>query len=336
MLTRRHLCSALLGAFSGFGMRPSRAADYPDGPVRIVVPAVASGGTDILARIVARQLGERWRRPVTVENLPGASGGIAARAVMRSARDGRMLLMGSTGALMAAARGPDGSLAETFDVTQHLAPIILVAAPPYVVTINPVVPARTIEALISLARERAAAGVPLRYGTSGIGAASHLTAVLFERDAKVALTHVPLLGTGAAMEELLAGRIDLLFSPPQTVSGSIESGRLVGIATTGASRSPLFPTIPTVAEGGVAGFEAVGWFGLLASRGTPSDIVDRIAGDVALLLGDPTIRATLAELGAVPEPSSPEAFGRYINADVEKWTRLLKDAGATVPGGRQR
>lgn len=324
MINRRLACSALAGA-TLFAL--GRTAGTGDAAVRIVIPAVGSGGTDILARLIAGELERQWRRPVTVENMPGAAGGIAARAVMRAAPDGSTLLMGSTGTLMAAASGADGRLPATYRVTEQFAPIVLVAAPPYVVTLHPSVPARTVAELIGLARARQAEGRPLRYGSSGSGAASHLTAVLFEKEAEVVLQHVPLLGTGAAIEELLTGRIDLLFGPPQTVRDSIAAGRLIAVATTGPERSPAFPDVPTVAESGLPGFESVGWFGLLAPRDTPARTVEGIAADVAALLGRPELRARLARLGATAQPSTPAAFAAFIDADVAKWSRLLAATG---------
>ncbi|RAI45677.1 Bug family tripartite tricarboxylate transporter substrate binding protein [Rhodoplanes roseus] len=328
MLSRRIFCSALLGPMLLAGAGTTRATEAPPGPTRIIVPAVSSGGTDILARLIARELAARWGVPVTVENMPGAAGGVAARRVMRAAPDGRTLLMASTGTLMAAASGADGGLAAQFDVTEYFAPVVLVAAPPYVVTLNPAVPTRTVGDLITFARARRAEGRPLRYGTSGSGAASHLTAVLFQKEAQVEFAHVPLLGTGAAMQELLAGRIDLLFAPPQTVRGSVDVGWLVAVATTGATRSPLFSDVPTVAESGVPGFESIGWFGLIAPHGTPSPIVGRIASDTAEILQQPELLATLANIGTALQPSTPAAFAHFINEEVAKWTHLLRDAGA--------
>lgn len=328
MLDRRRVCSALIGAATGVAVLPARADDLPAGPVRIIVPAVGSGGSDILARLLATRLTDLWRRSVVAENVPGASGGIAARTVLRSPADGRTLLMGSTGALMAAASGVDGGLASEFRVTEHFAPIALVAAPPYVLTLHPSVRASTVQSLIRLARDREAARTPLRYGSSGSGAASHLTGVLFQQQAGVLLEHVPLLGTGAAMQELLAGRIDILFAPPPTIRETVEDGRLLAVATTGRTRSPSFPAIPTLAESGLPDFESVGWFGLLAPRGTPDAAVARIADDVGTLLQRTDMRDRLAALGTTPQPTSPTAFARYIDADIAKWTALLIATGA--------
>jgi tripartite-type tricarboxylate transporter receptor subunit TctC len=318
-------CAMVLAALAVAAPAQSPAPAYPTKTVHMVVPFAPGGGTDVLARIVAQKLNEAWGQPFVIENQPGASGGIGTRGVMRAAPDGYTLLMASTGALMAAASGPGGSVVTDFDVTQHLVPVTLVAAPPYVITINPQVPADTVAALITLARERAGKNEPLTFGSSGVGAASHLTGELFQKDAGIKLQHVPYKGTGQAVNDLLGGQIDLMFAPPQTVQPLVEGGKLKALATTGPVRSPLFPALPTVAESGVPGFDSVGWFGLLAPPGTPAAVVTKINAAVVALLGQPDVREKLAALGAEPQPQTPEQFARYINDDVAKWSRLLRD-----------
>jgi tripartite-type tricarboxylate transporter receptor subunit TctC len=308
----------------------ARAQDYPAHTVRVIVPFAAGGGTDVLARIVAQRLQDKWGQTFVVENQPGASGGTGTRAVMRAAPDGYTLLMASTGALMASA-GSDGG---AFDVTQHLAPVTLVAAPPYVVTVNPGIAADTIAGLVAVARQRGS-GNSLTFGSSGAGAASHLTGVLFQKDAGIEMLHVAYRGTGPAVNDLVGGHIDVMFAPPQTVQPLVEAGKLKAIATTGRVRSPLFPKLPTVVEGGVQGFEAVGWFGLLAPPQTPPAIVGKLNAEVVALLDTPEIREKLAALGAEPQPQTPKQFGQYINADIAKWTRVMREI-AQQPAGKDK
>ena len=229
-----------------------QANDYPVRTLRIIVPFAAGGGTDVLARIVAQRLQDRWGQSVIIENQAGGSGGIGTKAVMRAAPDGYTLLMASTGALMAAATSHGGS--DDFDVNQHLAPITLIAAPPYVITIHPKIGAATVTDLVRIARERGV-GSSLTFGSSGAGAASHLTGVLFQKETGIEMLHVAYRGTGPAVNDLLGGHIDVMFAPPQTVQPLVEAGKLKAIATTGLVRSPLFPDLPTVAESGVPGFE---------------------------------------------------------------------------------
>ena len=329
MLRAAMFCLALVGAAT-----PVTAQDYPARTVRLIVPFAAGGGTDVLARIIAQRLQERWGQPFVIENQPGGSGGIGTRSVIRAAPDGYTLLMASTGALMAAASSLGSG---AFDVNQHLAPVTLVAAPPYVITVHPEIPAATAADLVRIAGERKAAGRnSLTFGSSGAGAASHLTGELFQKEAGIEMLHVPYKGTGPAVNDLLSGQIDVMFAPPQTVQPLVDAGKLKAIATTGSIRSPLFPKLPTVSESGVPGFESVGWFGLLAPPRTPAAIVNKLNGEVTALLETPDIRERLAALGAQPQPQTPQQFGAYINSDIAKWSRLMRDIESRQPGDKEK
>src|SRR5438128_392298 len=244
------------------------AASYPDHTIKIVVPFAAGGGTDVLARIIAQHLNSKWGQPVVVENQPGASGAIGARAVIKAAPDGYTLLMASTGALMAVSSGGDGP----FDVNTVLAPIAIGAAPPYLLVVNPKLPAQTTADLIRLAKEKPEG---LTFGSSGVGAASHLSGLLFATETGTKLLHVPYKGTGPAVTDLLGGRIDLMFAPGPVVQQFVQSGQLRALGVTDTKRSRFYPDVPTVADD-VPGYESVGWFGLLAPRGTPPEIVRQI------------------------------------------------------------
>src|SRR6266540_3913286 len=228
------------------------AQPFPAKPVRMVVPFPPGGGADALARLMAPELAGMWKQQVIVENKPGASGHIGADHVAQSPADGYTLLMSST-----------ASLAER-NVSQF-APVTLVSASPYVVTANPQVQASNVRELIALARANPG---KLSFGSSGTGAASHLSAELFKRMAGVDMLHVPYKGTGQAVTDLLAGQIDLLFAPAQTVMPHVRAGKLKALATTGPRRPEELPDLPTVAQT-VPGYSAVGWFGLLAPVATP-------------------------------------------------------------------
>lgn len=309
---------------------PVMAAGYPDHAIKMVVPFAPGGGTDVLGRIIGQRLSEEWGQPVVVENQPGASGGIGTLAVAKADPDGYTLLMDSTGGLMAAAAAlaPDGH----FDVTKFFAPITVVAAPPYLVVVNPNVKATSIAELIKLARDKPKG---LTFGSSGVGAASHLSGVLFEKDANIEMLHVPYRGTGPAVTDLLGGRIDLMFSPSTTVQAMIESGRLRVLATTGAKRSKFFPNVPTVAESGLPGYESVGWFGLLAPAHTPPEIVAKLNKAVVAIMAEKSVIDRMAALGAEPEPQTPEEFARYINADIAKWDTLVTERHIVMPGAKK-
>jgi tripartite-type tricarboxylate transporter receptor subunit TctC len=306
---------------------PASAADYPNHAIKIIVPFAAGGGTDVLARIIAQNLNSKWGQPVVVENQPGASGAIGTRAVMKAPPDGYTLLMASTGALMAVSSGGDGP----FDVDKVLAPIAIGAAPPYLLVVNPTLPVNSTADLIRLAGERPEG---LTFGSSGVGAASHLSAVLFGSDAGIKLLHIPYKGTGPAVTDLLGARIDLMFAPGPVVQQFVQSGQLKALGVTDTRRSKFYPDVPTVAESGVPGYESVGWFGLLAPAGTPPEIVKQINQAIVAAMDTQEFRDHLATLGAEPKPQAPEEFGRYINADVAKWSKLVKDNDVQLPGGK--
>ncbi|HEU0082464.1 MAG TPA: tripartite tricarboxylate transporter substrate binding protein, partial [Bradyrhizobium sp.] len=210
------LLAAALSLFA-LAMQAS-AASYPDRTIKIVVPFAAGGGTDVLARIIAQHLNSKWGQPVVVENQPGASGAIGTRAVMKAAPDGYTLLMASTGALMAVSSGGDGA----FDVNNVLAPIVIGAAPPYLLVVNPELPVQSAADLIRLAKEKPDG---LTFGSSGVGAASHLSGLLFATETAIKLLHVPYKGTGPAVTDLLGGRIDLMFAPGPVVQQFVQSGQ---------------------------------------------------------------------------------------------------------------
>ncbi|HEU0082947.1 MAG TPA: tripartite tricarboxylate transporter substrate-binding protein, partial [Bradyrhizobium sp.] len=223
--------------------------------------------------------------------------------------------------------GGDGA----FDVNNVLAPIVIGAAPPYLLVVNPKLPVQSAADLIRLAKEKPDG---LTFGSSGVGAASHLSGLLFATETGIKLLHVPYKGTGPAVTDLLGGRIDLMFAPGPVVQQFVQSGQLRALGVTDTKRSKFYPDVPTVAESGVPGYQSVGWFGLLAPRGTPPEIVHQINEAIVAAMDTKEFRDHLATLGAEPEPQTPDEFGRYINADVAKWSKLVKDNDVQLPGGK--
>jgi tripartite-type tricarboxylate transporter receptor subunit TctC len=307
---------------------PASAAEYPDHTIRMVVPFAAGGGTDVLARVVADSLNKKWGQPVIVENQPGASGAIGTRFAMKAAPDGYTLLMASTGALMAVSAGADSD--GPFDVNKYLSPIVIGAAPPYLLVANPKLPVNTTADLIRYAKEKSDG---LTFGSSGVGAASHLSGLLFASATGIKLLHIPYKGTEPAVADLLGGRIDIMFAPGPVVQQLVLSGQLKALGVTDTQRSKFYPDVPTVADA-VPGYEAVGWFGLLAPPKTPPEIVNKINAAIVEAMRTQGFRDHLATLGAEPRPQTPEEFGRYINADVAKWSKLVKDNHVQLPGGK--
>jgi tripartite-type tricarboxylate transporter receptor subunit TctC len=324
MLFRMIALALSLGAIAA----PASAADYPDHAIKLVVPFAAGGGTDVLARVIAQNLNSKWGQPVVVENQPGASGAIGTRAVMKAPPDGYTLLMASTGALMAVSSGADGDA--PFDVNKVLSPIAVAAAPPYLLVVSPTLPVASTADLIRLARERPEG---LTFGSSGVGAASHLSGLLFASATGIKLLHIPYKGTGPAVTDLLGGRIDLMFAPGPVVQQFVASGQLKALGVTDTKRSRFYPDIAPVSET-VPGYESAGWFGLLAPPNTPPEIVGAINEAIVSAMQTQQFRDHLATLGAEPKPQTPEQFGRYINADVAKWSKLVKDNDVQLPGGK--
>jgi tripartite-type tricarboxylate transporter receptor subunit TctC len=290
------------------------AQDFPARPVHVLVPFPPGGGTDALARIMGPYLTKIWNQPVIIENKPGASGHIGAAAVAASPADGYMLLMSSTASLTPKNVG-------------QFAPISLVSASPYVVVVNPKVPATSIRELVDYAKKNPG---KLTFGSSGTGAASHLAGELFKSMAGVEMLHVPYKGTGQAVKDLLGGQIDVMFAPGETVMPQVKGGRLRALAVTSAKRATAIPDLPTVAEAGVPGYEAIGWFGLLAPVATPRAIVEKISRDANAVLADPEVRAKMLALGAEPSGDTPQEFGRFILADQAKWSKLMRERGIVV------
>jgi tripartite-type tricarboxylate transporter receptor subunit TctC len=303
------------GAFAGLALLFSAAGafsqEFPSKPVHIVVPFPPGGGADTLARIMEPRLAEIWAQPIVVENRPGASGHIGADFVAKSVPDGHTLLMSSTASL-------------TEKNVNQFAPVSLVSASAYVVTANPGVAAANIRELIALARANPG---KLTFGSSGTGAASHLSAELFKAMARVDLLHVPYKGTGQALTDLLAGHVNLMFAPSQTVMPYVQAGKLKALAVTGSKRSETLPDLPTVAESGLPGYEAVGWFGLLAPAATPKATVAKLSAEANRVLAMSDVREKMLGLGADPAGNTPEEFARFIRGDQAKWSKLMKEAG---------
>lgn len=329
MTTRRSL---LTGLAAGLGAAPLLATPglvraqggYPSRTVTIVVPFPPGGGTDVLARILAQHFQEQWRQSVVVENRGGGAGRIGLQAVQRAQPDGYTLMVTSTGGIMGLAGAGDGT---PFTVQDHLTPISLIAAPAYVIAMHPGLGAKNVAELIALAKQRPG---EFTFGSSGTGAASHLAAELFAAMAGIEMLHVPYRGTGPALTDLIAGRIHLMFAPPQTVAAAVAAGQVVNLALTSERPSALLPGIPPASTTGLPGYAAVGWFGLFGPRGMPAAVAAKVSADAAAGLSLAATKDRLATLGAEPEPMTPAAFTSYIDADIAKWQRVVRDRNITL------
>ncbi len=315
-MMKRTLCW-VVALFSCLALVPSLAGaadSYPSKSIKVIVPFPPGGGADTLIRLIVPTMTEVWKQSIIVENRPGASGLIGAEQVAQSPADGYTLLMGSTAAV-------------TEKNIAQFSPVALVSASPYVVTVNPSLNINSIKALIAYAKANPGS---VRYGSSGPGTASHLAGELFSSMAGVTLLHVPYKGTGQALTDLLAGHIDLMFAPAQTVMPQIESGKLLALAQTGAKRSEALPNIPTVAEAGLPGYSAVGWFGLFAPANTPKPVLQKINQTVMFVLGQDKIRKAMLERGSDPASGSAEEFAAFLRLDQSKWAKLIKENKVAV------
>lgn len=287
------------------------ANDYPSRRVNLIVPFPPGGGADILGRVLAKHLGDVWGEPVVVENKPGAAGTIGANAVGASAPDGYNIVVAASGAV-------------TPENAKSLAPVSLLSAPPYIVAVNASFPGSSLQDLVAQAKANPG---KVFFASSGAGSASHLSGELFMGLTGTKLTHVPYKGMGQAVQDLIGGQVTVMFGPPPVLLPQVRSGKLKALAVASPQRSPLFPEIPTAAEGGVQGFDAGAWYGLLVRAGTPPEVITKIAEETARAMKKPEVVQALASIGATPIGSTPQEFARYLEADIAKWDDLLKKAG---------
>ena len=311
---RRSIVALLLAGLLPAATTVATAQTFPSRTVTIVVPFPPAGGADTLARTLAPRLSALWGQTVVIENRPGASGRIGTEQVSSAAPDGHTLVMASTAAI-------------TEKNIARLAPVALVSAEAYVIVVNSAVPINDVRELIAFARANPG---KLRFGSSGIGAASHLSGELFKAQAQVDLQHVPYKGTGQALTDLLGGQIELMFAPTQTVIPQLQSGRLKALAVTGTKTLEALPSLPTVTAAGLPGYQAQGWFGLLAPKATPPAVIARLHDDVQKVLAMPDVRKDLVAKGADPGDLSAAEFGRFIADEQAKWAKLVKDAGIVM------
>jgi tripartite-type tricarboxylate transporter receptor subunit TctC len=295
------------------------AQNYPSRVVRVVVAYPAGGSIDTVARLTAQRFASALGQQFMVDNRSGAAGIIGTDNVAKAAPDGYTLLMGSAAAI-ASAPGMYARL--PYDPDRDLAPVVLVANQPNVLLLHPSVPARNLKEFIALTKANPG---KFNYGSSGIGATQHMTAELFSMMTGTSIVHVPYRGGAPAMTDLMTGQIDLMFTPAPNAISQLQAGRVRGIAVTSLTRSGILPTLPTMDESGLKGFELLGWIGLLAPTGTPPQIINRLNGEVQkMLAGD--LKPKLADLGLDTAGGSAEQFAGFIKKDIAKYAKIVKAA----------
>ncbi|HEY4405420.1 MAG TPA: tripartite tricarboxylate transporter substrate binding protein [Xanthobacteraceae bacterium] len=299
-----------------------RADDYPSRPVRLVVGFAAGGAADIVARLIGQWLSQRLHQSFIIENRPGAGSNTAAEAVIKAPPDGYTLLH------VTVSNAINQTLYEklTLDIRRDIAPVASVYGSPGVLVINPAVPAATVAELIDYAKARPG---QINMGSAGNGSPQHLYGELFKSMTGVALVHVPYRAYPNALADLIGGQLQVMFDALASSIEHIKAGRLRALAVTTAARSPALPDIPTVGEF-VPGYEASGWQGIGAPRGTPAEIIDRLNREIMAGLADPQMTARIAGLGGVALPGTPADFGNLIAADIAKWGAVVKRAGIMV------
>ncbi|RZM00734.1 MAG: tripartite tricarboxylate transporter substrate binding protein [Variovorax sp.] len=316
--SRRRLLALLA---LGLGASASRAAE-PERPVRLIVPFPAGGAADVMARGMAQRLGEALGTTVVVDNRGGAGGATAAEAVARATPDGRTLFFATMGTQ---AINPALYPNLRYDPVKDFAPISITHLTPRVLVVGPQVAARDVAQLIALARAKPDA---LTYGSAGSGSSSHLAGALFESMTGTRMLHVPYKGSAPLLTDLLAGRVDLAFDSYTVYAEHIKSGRVRALGVTSTRRLAALPTVPTIAEAGVPGYEVSNWLGVLAPAGTPGDVLARLHAALGRAMGTPALRAQLTELGIEPVFGSPEAFGALIRSEIPKWAAIVRTSGA--------
>ena len=302
---------------------PARAQDYPTRPITIVVPTGPGGGMEMVARLLAPKLEQSLGKPLVIENRPGAGTNIGAAAVARAAPDGHTLLM-ATSSTMAINASVFKSL--PFDPMKDLIPVVLYARVPFVLVVNPSFPAKTAPELVKLAKEKPGT---LSFGTSGTGTASHLFAELFKTHTGIEVTHVPYKSMTQPLNDVLGGHLHFMFSDLSPSLPLIRDGKLRALGVTSATRVPTANELPTLAEAGIAGYEAVAWLMVVTRAGLPPAILDRLHGELKGVLAQPEIRQQIARYGMIPVDSPPlEELHRYVGSETVRWSKIVQQAGA--------
>ncbi len=299
------------------------AQTYPTKPVRIVVPYPPGGVTDIVTRIIGQRLSDAWRQQVVIDNRAGGSGNIGAELVVRSPGDGYTLLSASTVHTV----NPSLYAKLAYDPLKDFTAIVLMGQVANILVVHPSLPVRSVKEFVAFAKQRPG---QLNYSSAGNGSAPHLTAELFKTRTGVNMVHVPYKGAAPAMADLLAGHVMLTFATAPSGVPPVQQGKLRALGVSSVARIPALPEVPTIAEAGVPGYEAVGWSGLVGPAGMPSAVVERLNAEIVKIIATSDVSKRLTELGIEPRTSTPAEFAAFLKAEVVKWAKVVRDSGAKV------
>ena len=317
---RRYWSIAVAALLAPAGFSTAVAQNYPDRPVRMIVPFAPGGGTDIVSRLVAQRLADSIKQSVVVDNRAGGAGNIGAELVARANPDGYTLLVGS--ATILAVNPVIFKVA--YNPSRDFAPITLLGSQPHLMVVHPSLPANSVREFVNLAKEKS---LKLNYGSSGTGGPAHLGGELFKIVAGIDMLHIPYKGTGPAVIDLVGGQLQVGLLSLASSMPHVKSGRLKALAVTSPKRAIVAPELPTIAESGYPGFEVRSWYGLLAPVGTPKAIIDKLSSQIAAVLRQPEVIAKLASDGAEPGGDTPAEFAAYIKSEAERWGKVVKTAG---------
>ena len=301
----------------------SAAQNYPNRPVKIVVPYAVGGSADVYGRVLAAKLSEALGQPFVIENRPGAGAIVGTDAVAKSAPDGYTLLVMSNTHTVNETLFPK----KPYDLIRDLAPITGINSQDLLLVANPKVPASNLKEFLAYAKKNPG---KLNYASSGPGTPYHMAGELFKYMAGVDIVHIPHKGSDQARTAVLGGEVDIMFDAISTIIGQVNAGKLKALGTSGKTRSPVTPDVPTISEAGVPGYEATIWLGLMAPAATPKPIIDELNSAVNKVINSPDIKENWAKQGAVPMGMTPDQFGKFVRADIQKWAKLVKETGMKV------
>ena len=319
MLNRRHFVGLAAIAAPSLLSSRARAADWPTKPVKIVVPFTPGGSTDITARLVGNRLQEVWGQTVVVENKPGAGGNIAADMVAHSDADGYTIFIVGPG--MATNQFLYPSL--SYDPVKDFAPVTLLITQPNLMCVPNSSPAKSVQEFIAFCNDNRG---KVTYASSGNGTTLHLSGELFKRLARVEMIHIPYRGGAPAINDLIPGRVDVIFDNMPSILSHVQAGHLRALAVTTKERVGITPEIPTLDESGVPGFDVFSWFGFFVPAKTPPEVIAKINADTNAALAHPPVRTRFEQLGAVPKGSTPEALAAFLKSETDKWGPVIRDA----------
>jgi tripartite-type tricarboxylate transporter receptor subunit TctC len=300
---------------------PAAADDYPSRPVKIVVPFAAGGPADVYARFLAQRLQDAMGQPFVVEDRPGGGSVVGTEVVAKSPPDGYTLLLMSNTHTVNESLMPN----KPFQLMRDFTPVAPINSSDLVLVVNPSVPAGTLQELIALAKAQPG---KLNYASSGPGTPYHMAGELFKAMAGVDILHVPYKWSSGARTDILGGQVEMMFDAVTVMNEHVKAGKVRALATSGNVRSPVMPSVPTLAEAGVPGYEAVIWLGLIAPKNTPAPIVERLNAEITRIVARPDVQAEWAKQGAVAMTMTPRAFERFLADDIVKWERIVKVSGA--------